>query len=785
MASPGDLKVKTRWRKTAEMQDLTINPENENHSDSQFMPSDQLDERLSKFATIPENIYLSERVVCKINKTMKCDCTLSEEEIRAGQLGCRSNCINRLLYIECSPKCRLGVYCDNQQFQKKQYAECDVFRTEKKGFGILAKQEIYPDQFIIEYVGEVLNNNQFDKRAKLYSQEQNKHYYFMALRSNAIIDATIKGNISRFINHSCDPNAMTQKWTVNGELRVGFFSTRFIKPGEEITFDYQFQRYGKKAQKCYCEAENCRGWIGEQPVSDEEEDECESEEGESEEGDDEREEEIPEQEKTPESQKLDKPEKKKKARAGRKKKVVLSKPIVESQDQSSDDEADIDDSKEVEPSQEDIKMPIKKRESTRKYAKKLKKRQEMFDDLEIEEEIKELLRTGLKNRAHTVTFSRLVVRAKNLEARFQLLEILITGDLACQRLFLDYNGLKLFYNYWMSDINKNSVHELKFCIKLLEVLEILPIKNKTVLRDSKVLMMVEKWQNIDLEEKKKKSKEEKKQEKLKKKMKAANPDASMESNPEALPDANLELQDLVKTDVPDEVTCLKMALKEMADQILKKWEVLVEDFKIPKKQKLEEMKLHEKEADLHYQATERDSDRKDDRFKSRNKDAKVTESKSFYRKVPPIVPPNDPLSKHQRRQMFEIQMAQKDAEKRVLEMWAIHEQNCAIFGLNPQMVAPSDIPVYMNSVTGQYYTLDNRPLPTPPNHPRFNISIPPLPQSPEHYDMPKIDLPEHWKYAIDEKGRIYYYHVKIREPQWEPPIKLAPLSKDEDDDGRS
>lgn len=67
-----------------------------------------IDERLSKFITITENIYLSQRVVCKINKTMKCDCTISEEEIRNGDLGCRTNCINRLLYIECSTKCRLG-----------------------------------------------------------------------------------------------------------------------------------------------------------------------------------------------------------------------------------------------------------------------------------------------------------------------------------------------------------------------------------------------------------------------------------------------------------------------------------------------------------------------------------------------------------------------------------------------------------------------------------------------------------------------------------------------------
>lgn len=87
----------------------------------------------------------------------------------------------------------------------------------------------------------------------------------MALKSDAIIDATQQGNVSRFINHSCDPNAETQKWTVNGDLRVGFFARKSLKSGDEVTFDYQFQRYGKEAQRCYCESSNCRGWIGEDP----------------------------------------------------------------------------------------------------------------------------------------------------------------------------------------------------------------------------------------------------------------------------------------------------------------------------------------------------------------------------------------------------------------------------------------------------------------------------------------------------------------------------------------
>lgn len=63
----------------------------------------------------------------------------------------------------------------------------------------------------MEYVGEVVDPKDFRKRTKEYSKDKNRHHYFMALKSDQIIDATMKGNVSRFINHSCDPNAETQK----------------------------------------------------------------------------------------------------------------------------------------------------------------------------------------------------------------------------------------------------------------------------------------------------------------------------------------------------------------------------------------------------------------------------------------------------------------------------------------------------------------------------------------------------------------------------------------------
>lgn len=50
-----------------------------------------------------------------------------------------------------------------------------------------------------------------------------------------IIDAGPKGNYSRFMNHSCNPNCETQKWTVNGDIRVGLFALCDIPAGKDDT----------------------------------------------------------------------------------------------------------------------------------------------------------------------------------------------------------------------------------------------------------------------------------------------------------------------------------------------------------------------------------------------------------------------------------------------------------------------------------------------------------------------------------------------------------------------
>ncbi|CAH6777632.1 Setd2 [Phodopus roborovskii] len=218
------------------------------------------------FDLIEENVYLTERKKNKSHrdiKRMQCECTpLSKEERAQGEVACGEDCLNRLLMIECSSRCPNGDYCSNRRFQRKQHADVEVILTEKKGWGLRAAKDLPSNTFVLEYCGEVLDHKEFKARVKEYARNKNIHYYFMALKNDEIIDATQKGNCSRFMNHSCEPNCETQKWTVNGQLRVGFFTTKLVPSGSELTFDYQFQRYGKEAQKCFCGSANCRGYLG-------------------------------------------------------------------------------------------------------------------------------------------------------------------------------------------------------------------------------------------------------------------------------------------------------------------------------------------------------------------------------------------------------------------------------------------------------------------------------------------------------------------------------------------
>jgi [histone H3]-lysine36 N-trimethyltransferase len=173
------------------------------------------------------------------------------------------SCINWATKIECiDDECHCGAECQNQRFQRKQYADVAIIRTEKKGYGVRAETPLEPGQLIFEYIGEVVDERLFRRRMVEYHEEGVKHFYFMSLNKGEFIDATRKGNLGRFCNHSCNPNCEVDKWVVGNKLRMGIFAKRNIKAGEELVFNYNVDRYGADPQPCYCGEPNCTGFLG-------------------------------------------------------------------------------------------------------------------------------------------------------------------------------------------------------------------------------------------------------------------------------------------------------------------------------------------------------------------------------------------------------------------------------------------------------------------------------------------------------------------------------------------
>ena len=195
--------------------------------------------------------------------------------------GCGEDCLNRSLFYECDQRfCPCASGCQNQRFQRREYAHIEMCRAGKKGHGLATSQALCKGQFITEYVGEVLEESVYAKRKAVYAASGQRHFFFMSLSGAEVIDACERGNLGRFVNHSCAPNCETQKWVVNGELCIGLFAIQDITAGSELTFDYNFERYGDKPMRCLCAAKNCRGWVGgkgegDQPSEEEEEAEAE------------------------------------------------------------------------------------------------------------------------------------------------------------------------------------------------------------------------------------------------------------------------------------------------------------------------------------------------------------------------------------------------------------------------------------------------------------------------------------------------------------------------------
>ncbi|CAB4377226.1 SET domain-containing protein [Rhizophagus irregularis] len=218
-----------------------------------------LKRRPAPYKKIPCNIFIERRR--KHEKPVVCQCILPSD----GGTGCTEECYNRVMFYECSPKdCPCKDKCSNQRFQKKERVkELEVIETPNKGFGLRTKVPIKKGQLIIEYRGEVISHETAMQRMETLYKNR-RHSYFLDYEKGEVLDGGSRGTEARFINHSCAPNCHIEKWRApQGELFVGVFASKNIVARTELTYDYNFSKFGgAEEQLCYCGTPTCRGLMG-------------------------------------------------------------------------------------------------------------------------------------------------------------------------------------------------------------------------------------------------------------------------------------------------------------------------------------------------------------------------------------------------------------------------------------------------------------------------------------------------------------------------------------------
>ena len=215
---------------------------------------------------IDRNIAKLQHCKCRDNCSSEETCKCSEISLRSWY---DSNSILKEgfdfsdppMIFECNDMCGCNVNsCNNRVVQHGITARTQVYKTYGMGWGVKALVDIPKGGFVCEYVGEIISDAEAEQR-------ENDSYLFDLENRDGdtfCIDANKFGNVTRFINHSCDPNLMPVKvFTSHQDLRfphIAMFASREIKKGDVLGFDYgeKFWVIKHKFFTCWCGLEKCK-----------------------------------------------------------------------------------------------------------------------------------------------------------------------------------------------------------------------------------------------------------------------------------------------------------------------------------------------------------------------------------------------------------------------------------------------------------------------------------------------------------------------------------------------
>ncbi|CAG8481599.1 17154_t:CDS:10, partial [Dentiscutata heterogama] len=174
-----------------------------------------------------------------------CNCT------GAGKCCSNRTCVCFANYRECDPdlcSCTASEpltaqfmgrqSCKNVAIQRALTKRTIVGKSTVAGWGLFVREQVKKNEYLGEYIGEVISQAEADRRGKIYDKRGTS--FLFNLNKDFVVDATRKGNKFRFINHSNDPNAFCRVTLVNGEHRIGIYAMSDLEPGQELFFDYRY-----------------------------------------------------------------------------------------------------------------------------------------------------------------------------------------------------------------------------------------------------------------------------------------------------------------------------------------------------------------------------------------------------------------------------------------------------------------------------------------------------------------------------------------------------------------
>uniref|UniRef100_A0A0N5BNV5 [histone H3]-lysine(4) N-trimethyltransferase n=1 Tax=Strongyloides papillosus TaxID=174720 RepID=A0A0N5BNV5_STREA len=137
-----------------------------------------------------------------------------------------------------------------------------MVKSKVHGFGLVANVDIPENTYIIEYTGEQIRYEIANIREKKYTQS-GLGVYFFQIDSDYVVDATFYGSCSRYMNHSCEANCIAHIIDINEKKKIIMISSRDIKKGEELVYDYKFEKEEGSDSRipCFCGAKKCKKWI--------------------------------------------------------------------------------------------------------------------------------------------------------------------------------------------------------------------------------------------------------------------------------------------------------------------------------------------------------------------------------------------------------------------------------------------------------------------------------------------------------------------------------------------